>query len=79
MLFSAVHCRAADSLLRGHVSDAESGEPLPFAAVLLMPGHKGTTTDEAGNFSLHVPAGKYALKASYAGYDEKSVAVNTAT
>lgn len=79
MLFSAVHCRAADSLLRGHVSDAESGEPLPFAAVLLMPGHKGTTTDEAGNFSLHVPAGKYTLKVSYAGYDEKSVAVNTAT
>src|SRR5690606_22504932 len=57
----------------GWVRDAESGEPLFGANILLSGTTIGTVADESGFFVLkNVPAGSYELKASYLGYSSQS-------
>ncbi|MFM1874945.1 MAG: hypothetical protein RL266_682 [Bacteroidota bacterium] len=60
------------SSLEGTISDSETGEPLPFATVVLSQNGKqlcGTTTDFDGvyRFNSLLP-GDYDLKASFVGY-----------
>jgi len=52
--------------LSGSVTNAITGEPLPFANVLYADG-KGIMADAGGNFTLTLPAGKYTLIVSHAG------------
>jgi len=55
--------------IKGKVTDAATGQPLPFVSVQLKGTSTGTQTDAAGNFSLNVPAGQNAgLVFSYLGY-----------
>ncbi|MBK7684176.1 MAG: carboxypeptidase-like regulatory domain-containing protein [Bacteroidetes bacterium] len=42
-------------VLYGTVSDASNGEPVPFATVTLKKSLIGTTTNESGQFELHLP------------------------
>lgn len=56
--------------IRGIVSDASSGMPIPFATVQLLevPGY-GTLTDTEGCFSMpDIPVGRYTLRAQMVGY-----------
>lgn len=63
----------AQSTVTGWVRDAESGEPLFGANILLSGTTIGTVADESGFFVLkNVPAGSYELKASYLGYSSQS-------
>lgn len=58
-----------NALLRGHVYDAQTGSPIPFATVQLTGSGLGTTTDESGFFSFSgIPAGIDTLRASFVGY-----------
>lgn len=41
------------STLSGVVSNAETGEPIPYGNVFIEQGRIGTTTDEAGGYSPH--------------------------
>ena len=50
------------------MKDAKTEETLPGANVILVGTHIGQTTKINGEFSLHVPAGKYQLQLSYVGY-----------
>jgi hypothetical protein len=60
---------AAQALIRGEVRDSLTQAPLSFASVFLANTTRGTTTDEAGRFSLPgVPAGTYDVVVSYLGY-----------
>ena len=61
---------SAQTTVRGVVTDAETGEPLVGASVLLKsPGSDvGTVADLAGNFSLRVAKLPDALLISYVGY-----------
>ncbi|MGM0588045.1 MAG: TonB-dependent receptor [Bacteroidota bacterium] len=66
---------AQDLSLRGRVSDATNGEPLPMAhvTVQLLKGEdelpKGTTTDDNGVFELtSLRSGSYEFKVSFVGY-----------
>ncbi|MCM1377437.1 MAG: TonB-dependent receptor [Clostridium sp.] len=68
----SLHCIAADISFSGSVIDGSTSEPLPYAAVLLMPGNHSAMTDDNGRFSMRVPAGKYTIKVSYLGYDNLS-------
>lgn len=58
----------------GKVTD-EKGEPLPGVSVKISAAPGGTTTDENGNFQLHVPENA-SLVFSYIGYVAQTIAVN---
>jgi iron complex outermembrane receptor protein len=58
----------SNGTLKGVVKDAKTEETLPGANVILVGTHIGQTTKINGEFSLHVPAGKYQLQLSYVGY-----------
>ena len=58
-------------VIKGHVQDAKTHEPLPFANVFLNNTTKGTVTDGKGGFllkSIHEP-GAYELVVSFVGYE----------
>ena len=63
---------AEPAVIRGRVTDADTGAPLTLAQVLLFPAHAGertsAATDAAGRYELVVPPGRYRLVASKAGY-----------
>ncbi len=55
--------------LRGRVTDATTGQPLPFASVFINASTRGTTTDDQGYYRLTgVPLGTIEVVASYLGY-----------
>lgn len=60
---------AVNSSITGTVKDAQTGDPLPGANVLLVGTSLGASTDLNGNFTIpDVPVGTYKLRATYIGY-----------
>jgi len=63
--------------LKGKITDAETGEPIPFANVVIQLGGKmvnGAQSDFDGKFEIKpIPPGKYDVKASYIGYKSKLI------
>ncbi|MCD8167473.1 MAG: TonB-dependent receptor [Bacteroides sp.] len=57
--------------LRGIITDAASGHPIPYATIILIDNpDTGTTTDEEGKFILpSVPVGHHTLQTSFMGYE----------
>ena len=64
--------------VKGQVTDASTGEPLPGAAIIEKGTSNGTSADIDGNYQLTVPAGS-TLIASFIGYVETSATVSTKT
>ncbi len=55
--------------ISGLVVAANSGEPLPGANISLLPGRRGTATDEHGRFQLFsLQPGHYQIRISFIGY-----------
>ena len=52
--------------LSGTITNAITGEPLPFANVLYAEG-RGMVADANGNYSFNLPKGTYTLTVSYVG------------
>lgn len=67
--------QAQSLTVRGKVTDADNGDPIPYANVVLKGQSKGVVTDFEGNFSLPVPAGTDSITASYLGYLPRTKAV----
>ncbi|MEN8116242.1 MAG: TonB-dependent receptor [Bacteroidota bacterium] len=64
-------------IVTGVISDAQSGETLIGANVILEGTSFGTATNIDGEFIIaNVPAGDYTLLVSYIGYDNKTTAIN---
>ena len=63
---------AQSTSLRGKVVDKSTGEPIPFANVVVSSGETqlgGTATDFEGNYSIKIlPPGNWTVKASAVGY-----------
>ena len=59
---------AAQRPVRGVVTAAETGEPLPFTIVTIVPRGQKLFTDRAGAFSITVSAGTYLLSVRQIGY-----------
>jgi len=60
--------------IQGRVTDAETGEPLIGANVLVANSQLGASTDEEGRYViLQVPPGIYTLTAHYIGYQKINV------
>ena len=62
----------AQTVIKGVVTDAETGEPLPFANVYTDKYH-AVITDYEGKFRLEIPADAQAFQVSYLGYETQRV------
>ncbi|MBR1516677.1 MAG: TonB-dependent receptor [Bacteroidales bacterium] len=66
----------AQATLRGVVHDADNGEAVPFANVLLEGTRHGAATDLNGLFVINqLKAGTYVVKVRYIGYEDFSDSV----
>ena len=55
--------------IKGIVKEAASGEPIPYATVVIWNTTQGTATDSTGNFEITgIAPGSYRLQASFIGY-----------
>ena len=69
---------AADATIKGKVTDATTGDPLPGANVVIKGTSKGTITNQDGIFTITgLKPGNYTVRVSFIGYGltEKMVAV----
>jgi hypothetical protein len=67
---------AASGTIEGVVRDIQTGEPLPGANVMIVKTSLGAATDVNGKYTIReVPAGTYALRATYVGYRQKEIAL----
>ena len=73
-LFSFSFAQTQFGTLKGRVTDAESGEPLPFSNVVIMLNgiqKGGASTDIDGYYTIKpIPPGTYDVHATYVGYQE---------
>ena len=70
---------AAQEMLRGRVIDAELGEPIFSANVIVEGTTNGVTTDFDGQFLLPVSAFPVKLQVSFIGYSMQTVTVKNAS
>ena len=65
----------AQRTITGTVTDAQSGEPLIGANVLVVGTTTGTVTDYDGKYSVDIPAETKELEFTYTGYGAQRVAI----
>jgi hypothetical protein len=63
---------AQTTIVKGKVTDANSGDPIPFANIIFNGTTSGTTTDFDGNFSVKAMVPVDSLTASYLGYKART-------
>lgn len=62
---------ATNSNIQGSVRDAQTGDPLPSASVVLMGTSFGAATDVNGMYTIrNVPPGSYTMRVTYIGYKD---------
>jgi len=66
----------AQTSLSGKITDAETGEPIYGATVVVKGSNVGTVTDFDGNYTLNVPAGATILVVSYIGFKSEELAIS---
>lgn len=66
---------ASGAQIRGVVTN-RSGEPLPFATVMIKGTTLGTTTNATGAYVLEVPAGNHIIVCQYMGYKKAEQSVS---
>ena len=62
---------AQETIISGKVTDANSGDPLPFVNVILLHTTSGATTDFDGNFRIKTSSPSDTISVSYIGYKTK--------
>lgn len=62
----------AQTVVKGKVTDAQSGDPIPFANIIFQGTTDGTTTDFEGNFSVSTRTRADSLVVSYMGYTTRT-------
>ena len=74
LAFQAASLHAAS--LKGKVTDADTGEPLPYANVIVAGSDGvGTSTRGDGSYSLELPAGEHTIEVSFLGYGSDATLV----
>jgi hypothetical protein len=69
------HCLAQTTVVSGKVTDAGTGDPLPFVNVVFKGTTIGATTDFDGFYKITTAAPTDSLVASYVGYATRAKAV----
>lgn len=65
--------------IKGKVTTADTGEPLPGANIVLKGTTNGTSTDIKGEYTLTVPSLEDTLVVSYIGFKQKLIPINGRT
>lgn len=63
----------AQRLVKGNVSNGQSGEPVAFATVVIPNANVGISTDDKGRFEMQVPDSAAYMVVSYVGYHTDTV------
>jgi hypothetical protein len=66
-------------VVKGKISDAETGEPLIGTTVVVKGTTTGVVADVNGNYSIEVPQGYNILSYSFIGYKSQEAAINSGT
>lgn len=64
-----------ETIVKGKITDASSGDPIPFVNVVFKGTSIGTTTDFDGNYMIRTNTPTDSLLASYIGYKPRSKTV----
>ena len=76
LLMGCLQLFAQTRTIKGEVTDAQNGDPL-IGATIMVEGEKGgTVTDFDGNFVLQVSFSAKKIKVSYIGYIDKILAIS---
>jgi outer membrane receptor protein involved in Fe transport len=74
LLIPAILFAGTTGKIAGKVIDKETGEPLPFANVLILGENIGAASDNEGNFIiLNIKPGVYSVRVSVIGYTESKI------
>ena len=74
LFLTSMVCAQTTGKISGSVVDAENGDALPGANIIVAETGSGTAADTEGRyFIINLPPGIYALKASMIGYDNVTV------
>lgn len=73
LVLGSTSAAVAQRTVTGTVTDAENGDPLIGASVLVTGTSTGTVTDFDGNYSLNVPANAESITFSYTGYGTQTI------
>ncbi len=63
----------AQRIIKGAVTDAESGDAIIGASVSVVGTTRGASTDIDGNYSIEVPDGSTQIRFAYTGYAEQVI------
>ncbi len=74
LLFLSIGSFAQTGILKGVIRDSTSNELLSGVTVSVS-NRSGTKTNESGNYSLKIPAGKHIVNYTYTGYQPKTIEV----
>ena len=75
ILFASIHCFGQGYTISGKVTDAVTGEPVPFASVYFKNLHHGTTTNFEGFYKLVTDEIEDSLTADYLGFQGRTIAL----
>lgn len=64
-------CRAQETVVKGKITDANSGDPIPYANVIFSGTLTGTTSDFDGNYQLKTKTPSDTIAVSYIGHKQK--------
>ncbi len=68
LLFLSNFIMAQTGIVRGIITDATSGDAIPFANVFIEETSTGFSSDLDGAYSYDLPVGNYTFEVSYVGY-----------
>jgi hypothetical protein len=71
-LLALTHFGYSQTLVKGKITDANSGDPIPFANIIFKGTTIGTTTDFEGNYSVRSNIPVDSITASYLGYKPRT-------
>lgn len=77
LLFITTIFSQKDLMIKGTITDAQTGETLPFATVVYVGNESvGTTTDFDGQYEFSSKWGTDSIQAAFIGYEPKTVAID---
>ncbi len=80
MLTSLPLHAAANATIQGSIKDAQTGDPLPGANIILVGTSMGAASDLKGNYIIQsVPPGSYTLRATYVGYETRNISIKVSS
>lgn len=75
VLFFSTSLAAQETIVQGKVTDAGSGDPIPFATLLFKGTTAGVSTDFDGNYNLHTTLKVDSVVVTAVGYKSRTKAV----